>query len=152
MSDKVVKMYEGSCDYRTGPLPECAPLATSLTPMQQYGFPKYEAEEALPRGTLFPGLDLPFMNMANSSMPMTPQNELMALDFVTHELKLYLDTHEDDMEAFELFRTFLKLAKEGRKRYVEAYGPIRPSDMLGAESFTWLKAPWPWEFSESAGE
>ena len=77
-------------DYRTGSLPERYPLATSLTPMQESADPVYENSEALSRGTLFPGLDLPFMNVVNPDLPDTPHTEMMALDFVVHELGLYL--------------------------------------------------------------
>ena len=49
---------------------------------------------ALARGTLFPGLDLPFMNLVNKPADLsTPLCELMAMDFVIRELNLYLDTH-----------------------------------------------------------
>ena len=53
------------CDYKNGMLPECAPLALAYTPMQQCSEPAYDGKMALARGTLFPGLDLPFMNMVN---------------------------------------------------------------------------------------
>ncbi len=72
----------------------------------------------------------------------------LALDFVNHELVLYLDTHEDDEEAFECLQKHLALAKEGRKRYVELYGPIQVSDLLGMKKYTWLENPWPWDYTE----
>ena len=53
------------CNFKQGPLPECAPLALAQTPMQQSSEPAYDRRMALARGTLFPGLDLPFMNMVN---------------------------------------------------------------------------------------
>ena len=87
-------------DYRTGSLPDRFPLATALTPMQDSADPAYESSEALSRGTLFPGLDLPFMNVVNPDLPATPMTEMMAIDFVVHELGLYLDTHAEDDEAF----------------------------------------------------
>ena len=90
--------------------------------MQTSATPAYEAAEALSRGTLFPGLDLPFMNIVNDTQPVTPLTELMAIDFVTDELELYLDTHADDKEAFSMYQTFLALRKEARCRYAEKYG------------------------------
>ncbi len=46
------------------------------------------------RGTLFPGLDLPFMGMVNNTEKSdTPMHELQALAFAIQELALYLDTH-----------------------------------------------------------
>ena len=53
----------GACGYKQGSLPECAPLAVAYVPAQPGSQPAYDPEDALKRGTLFPGLDLPFMNM-----------------------------------------------------------------------------------------
>ena len=114
--------------------------------MQQSSEPAYENQMALARGTLFPGLDLPFMNVVNKPDHLsTPLAELMALDFVVQELKLYLDTHPDDQEAFAALQTCIRLSREGRRRYVEQYGPITVDDMRFAKEFTWVNAPWPWQ-------
>lgn len=134
-------------DYRTGSLPGRFPLATSLTPMQDSADPAYESGEALSRGTLFPGLDLPFMNIVNPDLPVTPMTEMMAIDFVVHELGLYLDTHAEDKEAFALFQSFLAMQKEARRRYIELCGPMKKTDLLGADRYTWLYDPWPWDYS-----
>lgn len=140
---------QGSCTYKQGSLPECAPLALAQIPAQKSSEPAYKSGEALSRGTLFPGLDLPFKNIVNQ-MPVetTELRELMALGFVTEELGLYLDTHASDTQAFETFKSFLKLYEEGRKEYVARFGPLSLSDLSTAKSFTWLNDPWPWEYSE----
>ena len=133
--------------FRNGSLPGAyAPLALAYVPMQVSAAPNYDAPEALARGTLFPGLDLPFMNIVNEKAPDVPTAELMAIDFVVDELELYLDTHSEDQEAFDLYQSFLALRMEARERYTERYGPITQCDQLGGESYTWLKDPWPWEF------
>ena len=143
----ITKHMKNENNFRYGTLPgSTAPLAVAYVPMQVSAVPAYESEEALSRGTLFPGLDLPFMNIVNSKLESTPMTELMAIDFVADELELYLDTHADDKEAFDMYQTFLALRKEARCRYKEKYGPIDQSDMLGEDSYTWLKDPWPWEF------
>lgn len=134
-------------DYRSGPLPERFPLAISLTPMQESAESSYESGEALSRGTLFPGLDLPFMNVVNPDLPDTPQTELMAICFVVHELGLYLDTHADDREAFALFQSMLALEKEAKKRWLALCGPVKKSDLLTADRYTWLCDPWPWDLA-----
>ena len=140
-------MNGNQTDYRTGRLPERFPLATALTPMQESAEPSYESGEALSRGTLFPGLDLPFMNVVNPDLPETPQTELMAICFVVHELGLYLDTHADDREAFELFQSMLALEKEAKKRWLALCGPVKKSDLLTADRYTWLCDPWPWDYT-----
>lgn len=133
-------------EYRFGLLPQEAPLASAYVPMQKSAMPEYEPGEALARGTLFPGLDLPFMNMINKSFKSTPLTELMAIDFVTDELELYLDTHANDSEAFELYQTFLALKKEAHLRYTDLCGPVKQSDMQGMRSYSWLNDPWPWDY------
>lgn len=149
MNDIIMFISEADgADYKTGPLPPEAPLATAWVPRQRGVTPQYDPEQALIRGTLFPGLDLPFRNIVNNSMPDTPLGELMALDFILNELVLYLDTHMNDTEAFDLYQNFLSLAAEGRRRFTALYGPISHSDMAGAESFTWLDGPWPWEYRD----
>ncbi len=139
----------GRCGHRSGVLPSCAPLARSYVPMQQSSTPQYDAADALKRGTLFPGLDLPFMNMVNmEDVSGTPLGEVMALCFVSHELQLYLDTHPCDTDAFNLMKSVMGLADEAKKRYVEKSGPLRPDDMQYSESFDWLENPWPWVYAQ----
>ena len=128
-----------------------APLAMSYVPMQVSAAPHYEAGEALARGTLFPGLDLPFMNIVNEKTPDTPMGELMAIDFVADELALYLDTHAGDTEAFDLYQSILALRREARERYTRRYGVLTKCDQLGGDGYTWLRDPWPWEFQSRRG-
>ena len=133
--------------FKNGRLPGTfAPLARAYVPMQEAADPVYESGEALSRGTLFPGLDLPFMNIVNDNMENTPLAELMAIDFVTDELELYLDTHAEDNEAFRLYQTFLALKTEAHDRYTARCGVICQSDMLGMDQYGWLKDPWPWDY------
>lgn len=140
---------EQACTYKDGMLPRCAPLAMSYVPMQASAEPSYDANQALVRGTLFPGLDLPFMNVVNKgNLSGTPLGELMALDFVVKELNLYLDTHKDDTEAFRMLQSTLALYEEGKMRYVQKYGPLTIRDMKYADSFTWICDPWPWDYHE----
>lgn len=136
-----------TCDYKQGKLPACAPLALAYVPMQPSSKPAYDPEDALKRGTLFPGLDLPFMNIVNTAnVSDTPLGELMALQFVCHELQLYLDTHPCDKEAFAVLKSMLQLSDEAKKRYISKYGPLCHADLAGMENFSWLDDPWPWMF------
>lgn len=140
------------CDDRCGILPSCAPLATPYVPFQQEGSKKYSHNEALANGTLFPGLNLPFHIKENSSpMPNNAAAELQALEFVITELGLYLDTHKNDAEAFELYKQYVSLAKEGRARYVTMFGPLVQTDTVKGNTYTWLDDPWPWEYCKDGG-
>lgn len=137
------------CSSKDGALPKCAPLGMSYVPMQESATPSYEPNQALLRGTLFPGLDLPFMNVVNKGkLTGTPLGELMALDFVIKELNLYLDTHKDDREAFQTMQSMLTLYEEGKMRYTNKYGPLTIYDLKYADAFTWTCDPWPWDYSD----
>ena len=99
-----------------GRLPAMAPLANAYVPFQEDDPPKYEARMGLIRGTLFPGLDLPFMGMVNKNeLPISPKTELQVMAFAIQELALYLDTHRDDQEALQLYQTYQKMYHDGAK-------------------------------------
>ena len=138
------KMAQQGC---YGRLPATAPLANPYVPFQIEDPPKYEPRTAIIRGTLFPGLDLPFMNLVNQKeLPMTPMAELQTMGFVLQELALYLDTHRDDEEALEVFRTFQKLYAKGREKYEKECGPLTHMSAM-ENGYEWLKDPWPWEYA-----
>lgn len=135
------------CSDREGALPcRCAPLAFPYIPMQNNNPKRYDQRQALERGTLFPGLDLPFHRELKARFPSVNSAlvELMALDFAIDEMGLYLVTHKDDQEALELYWSYIRLAKEGRKKYEAMYGPLRQATITEG-SYRWLDDPWPWE-------
>lgn len=132
-----------------GRLPATAPLANPYVPFQVENPPKYDARKGIVRGTLFPGLDLPFMGMVNKNeLPVTPLTELQAMGFVIQELALYLDTHRDDEEALEMYRAYQKMYAEGKKKYEDMYGPLNHMSESNGE-YRWLHDPWPWEYAKN---
>ena len=132
-----------------GRLPASAPLANPYVPFQLDNPPKYEPGKALVRGTLFPGLDLPFMGMVNKcDLPITPLTELQTLAFVIQELALYLDTHRDDKEALEVYQSFQKMYEKGRETYEKKFGPLNHMSVTNGE-YKWLDDPWPWEYAKN---
>lgn len=138
------EMREGAM----GRLPEIAPLANPYVPFQIENPPKYEAQKGLVRGTLYPGLDLPFMGMVNQKeLPVTPKTELQALGFAVNELALYLDTHPDDEEALALYRAYQKMLHEGNMKFSDKCGPLTHSTPVDHKTYTWLDEPWPWEYA-----
>ena len=97
----------GGCSDAQGTLPACAPLANPYVPFQNDNPERYAAGRALMKGTLFPGLDLPYRGAQSveprSEEEMQRLQELQAANFAITELGLYLDTHADDAEAVQLF-------------------------------------------------
>ena len=135
------------CPQNQGSLPGgCGALAFPFVAMQQQDPPRYDQREALQQGTLFPGLDLPFHKELRSRFPAANNalSELMALDFAIDELGLYLVTHADDQEVLNLYWKYIALAKEGRARYQEQYGPLTQTTVTEG-GYRWLNDPWPWD-------
>jgi spore coat protein JB len=134
---------------REGFLPSSAPLANPYVPFQAENPPKYEAAKGMIRGTLFPGLELPFMGVVNQKeKPVTPMTELQAMAFAIQELALYLDTHRDDQEALEVYRTYQKLYHKAVMMFTEKCGPLNHGVPTEGE-YRWLYDPWPWEYCKN---
>lgn len=138
------------CDDRCGVLPECAPLAVPYVPFQQSAQTRYSQQDALNNGTLFPGLNLPFHLKATAGNTGSGHlAELQALEFVLVELGLYLDTHEQDDEAFALYQKYAAMEKTAREQYEAMHGPILQSSTANSKNWgAWLRDPWPWNFQE----
>ena len=133
-----------------GRLPAMAPLANPYVPFQFENPPKYEARKGLVRGTLFPGLDLPFMGMVNNKeKAVTPLTELQTMAFAIQELALYLDTHRDDREALELYQEYQKLYAHCREEYLKSRGPMNHGQPTQGDKYRWLDDPWPWEYCKN---
>ncbi len=136
-------------DCGQGELPNPAPLANPYVPFQMENPSRYEPRKALIRGTAYPGLDLPFMGMINQKeKPITPMSELQVLAFMIQELALYLDTHRDDEEALELYRSYQEVYHKCMMQYSQDHAPL--SHCIPVEGpYRWLNDPWPWEYARN---
>ena len=133
--------------WRDGVLPPTAPLANPYVPFQRNNPPTYEPRNGVVRGTLFPGLDLPYRGMINKeSLSRTHLHELQTLAFAITELGEYLDTHPKDKDAFRLFSNYVRMYKEGREQYQRMHGPLTQKEAGEEDSYYWLKDPWPWDY------
>ena len=138
---------DAACREMDGSLPGgCGNMVFPYIAMQRENAQRYDNREALLQGTLFPGLDLPFRKELRSRFPQVNEAllELMALDFAIDELGLYLVTHADDKEVLDLYWKYIALAKEGRARYQEQYGPLTQTEITEG-GYKWLNDPWPWD-------
>lgn len=135
---------------RNGRLPASAPLANPFVPFQAENPPRYEARKGLVRGTMYPGLDLPFLGMVNQKeKPVTPLSELQVLGFAIQELALYLDTHRDDREALQVYQDYQKMYNHCKNEYLKKHGPLNHSQETGSGQYEWLNDPWPWEYCKN---
>ncbi|MBQ7415644.1 MAG: spore coat protein CotJB [Oscillospiraceae bacterium] len=129
-----------------GHLPACAPLANPYVPFQNEDPPMYEARKGIIRGTIYPGLDLPFMGMVNrKELNTTPKTELQTLAFAINELALYLDTHRNDIQALKMYRTYQQIYHKCMEEYQRKHGPLNHRTPSEGE-YRWLDDPWPWEY------
>lgn len=131
-----------------GRLPEMAPLANPYVPFQLENPPRYDPGKGLIRGTIYPGLDLPFQGKVNQrEFPQTPRVQLQTLSFALQELALYLDTHPEDEEALKLYREYQKLYAAANAEYSRTHSPMTHTMPVEHPTYTWLDEPWPWEFA-----
>ena len=140
-------------NYREGRLPAMAPLANPYVPFHLEGPVRYEPRKAMVRGTLYPGLDLPFMGMVNqNNLPVTPLSEVQVLAFAVQELALYLDIHPEDTEALELYRQYQQLYQKVSQAYEREKRPLNHAAPGQGDTYAWLDDPWPWEYAANKGE
>ena len=139
-----------ACGVTDGNLPTCAPLANAYVPYQQEAVSQYDAVCALAKGTLFPGLNLPFMGMENKGEKNASGLDLLrALSFAITELGLYLDTHENDREALEIFNQYAEQYQELLQQYEQNGGTLTQMESGMSGKYRWLSEPWPWDYEQS---
>ena len=147
--------YEGqetpaaTCADGQGNLPACAPLANPYVPFQSRSPERYQAGRALMKGTLFPGLDLPYRG-TNGVEPRSADTsprllDLQAAEFAITELGLYLDTHADDEEAVQLFNQYVEQYEMLRQQASDEGIALTQTEAAAGGSYTWLDDPWPWD-------
>ena len=137
------------CADTDGTLPGCAPLANPYVPFQQTGSEQYPAPKALVRGTIFPGLDLPFMGMVNSKEKTgTALVQLQELGFALRELGLYLDTHAADDEAAALYNQYAERYEDAMQQYQQSGCSLTQMQAAMSGRYEWLRDPSPWDYRE----
>ena len=105
------------------------PLAYPYVPPQRFT-QRYSDEDAIMRGTLFPELDFPFQHyQIQCPLPKTPMAELMMIDFVCLELRLYLDINPEDKNAIQMYNEYKQKSAEAKQQIQD----------------NWVFSPWPWE-------
>ena len=135
-----------------GRLPASAPLANPYVPFQTEDPPKYEAQYGLIRGTMYPGLDLPFQGKVNTrELTATPLTQLQALSFAIQDLALYLDTHRSDRQALETYREYQKMYQACCQQYAQRFGPTNHMMPDDGPDYRWTDDPWPWEYCKNKG-
>lgn len=145
--DETTTVTAARCADEKGQLPACAPLAVPFVPFQQQNPQVYTAGKGFVRGTLFPGLDLPFQNQINQNeKTATLSSQLQAMSFAIDELGLYLDTHRDDADAVALFNQYVERYADAMQKYEAQYDSLTQRDSALEGTYTWIDDPWPWDY------
>lgn len=109
----------------------------------------YEVYTGFIRGNMFKDLYNSYkISKPYEVKPINKQAEMLtyiyAYSFAAHDLNLYLDTHPNDANMLNLFKTFTKELNNITKSYEKEYGPIYVNS-AERTPWSWNESPWPWE-------
>jgi spore coat protein JB len=91
------------------------------------------------------------MTMAMNMPAMTEMSReelmkrIMAYSFAALDLNLYLDTHPNDMKAFDLFKRMVATAADLTAKFEAKYGPLTAAANAGMDRWKWIDNPYPWD-------
>ncbi|GAA4711812.1 spore coat protein CotJB [Brevibacillus fulvus] len=72
--------------------------------------------------------------------------QLQAVDFVLVELNLYLDTHNDDVDALNQFNYYVQERWKIAREIESSYGPLQGfGNSASGFPWQWDDTPWPWQ-------
>ena len=71
--------------------------------------------------------------------------QIQQCDFTLYDLQLYLDTHPTCRRAMEQYEKHLHHRRHLEEEYVSRFGPLRPEQAAGSETWSWVENPCPWE-------
>lgn len=70
---------------------------------------------------------------------------IYCLGFCADDMKLYIDTHYDDVDAIEYFNQCALLLKKAKAEYEKLYGELEACNHTSGESWNWNNGKMPWE-------
>jgi spore coat protein JB len=76
--------------------------------------------------------------------------EIMALDFSSIELNLYLDTHPMDQRALAIHNDYTMRLNKLKDEYEKNYAFLTHKNVSTCP-WEWIEEPWPWEIDYEMG-
>lgn len=70
---------------------------------------------------------------------------LSAAQFAAWELKMFLDTHPNDVRALESMKKYQRQTEALGAEYEERFGPLTTNADFSETGWDWVNSPWPWE-------
>lgn len=73
-------------------------------------------------------------------------DQIRAIEFMTVDLNLYLDTHPNDRRALNEYNYYTRQLQALKREYEMRYGPLSNfGTALSQYPWAWIDQPWPWE-------
>ncbi|MFU0801325.1 MAG: spore coat protein CotJB [Xylanivirga thermophila] len=73
-------------------------------------------------------------------------NQIRAIEFMTVDLNLYLNTHPEDRRAINEYNNYTRQLMMLKAEYERIYGPLTNFGYSQSQyPWRWINDPWPWE-------
>jgi len=80
-------------------------------------------------------------------------HEIMKVDFALLDLKLFLNTHPNDIEALNNFNNLANESNVLKKDFETKFGPLSSTSNSSCDKrYDWIDTPWPWQNYLSGGQ
>lgn len=66
--------------------------------------------------------------------------------FALYDTVLFLDSHPEDNGALDFYDKMSAAYKKAVMQYEENFGPLTITGVDTDTGWTWIDAPWPWEY------
>lgn len=129
-------------------------LAIAAVPVQPWG-ELYGRETAFRQGTVFKDLDLPFFASDSLEEPVRRPSsedgqaelmqELCEVSFLLDDFTLYLDTHPEDKQAWDIYQENNQKRKELKETFAKRFYPLTRDCMAFCGDYGWENGVPPWE-------
>lgn len=72
--------------------------------------------------------------------------QIQSVAFAMLDLRMYLDTHPDDLTAMALLNKYKIRYAALVAEYERTYGPYNTNLDDSSNRWQWVRDPWPWEY------
>lgn len=109
-----------------------------------------DSQMGFKRGNLFNSLYDEYKNYKPQELKVNNERDDLILQidenrFAMIELGLYLDLYPNDINALNIFNSYLKRKNDLINLYESKYGPLSLDSMVQTNNWLWDNSPWPWE-------
>lgn len=77
--------------------------------------------------------------------PQQLMHTINVASFALDDLGLFLNTHPDCQDAFDLYEQQRDIRTQAIREYTECLGPVTKYNVNTRQGWSWTETPWPWE-------